>query len=79
MALRAFGSRALPRTGNYEVAVPAAHVLPIPTGLIVIEASVLPEAACTVYFNLSAFAAEPDGTEITSTPGWKRAPEHPTE
>ena len=41
--------------GGYadEVAVPAAHVLPIPTGLSVIEASVVPEAACTVYFNLA--------------------------
>src|SRR6185312_14656121 len=27
--------------------------LPIPTGLSVIEASVVPEAACTVYFNLA--------------------------
>ena len=41
--------------GGYadEVAVPSAHVLPIPTGLSVIEASVVPEAACTVYFNLA--------------------------
>jgi NADPH:quinone reductase-like Zn-dependent oxidoreductase len=46
---------ALLASGGYadEVAVPAAHVLPIPTGLSVIEASVLPEAACTVYFNLA--------------------------
>src|SRR5258705_1648931 len=44
--------------GGYadEVAVAASQLLPIPTGLSVIEASVLPEAACTVYFNLAMIA-----------------------
>ena len=41
--------------GGYadEVAVAASQLLPLPTGLSVTEASVLPEAACTVYFNLA--------------------------
>ena len=44
--------------GGYadEVAVAASHLLPLPTGLSVTEASVLPEAACTVYFNLAVIA-----------------------
>ena len=41
--------------GGYadEVAVAASQLLPLPTALSVTEASVLPEAACTVYFNLA--------------------------
>ena len=44
--------------GGYadEVAVAASQLLPLPTGLSVTEASVLPEAACTVYFNLAMIA-----------------------
>ena len=34
----------------------ASHLLPLPTAISVTEASVLPEAACTVYFNLAMIA-----------------------
>jgi NADPH2:quinone reductase len=44
--------------GGYadEVAVASSQLLPLPTGLSVTEASVMPEAACTVYFNLAMIA-----------------------
>lgn len=40
--------------GGYadKVAVPAGHVLPVPKGVSLIEAAGLPEATCTVWFNL---------------------------
>jgi putative PIG3 family NAD(P)H quinone oxidoreductase len=52
--------------GGYadEVAVAASQLLPIHTGLSVTEASVLPEAACTVYFNLAMIAGLRAGQTI---------------
>ena len=40
--------------GGYaeKVAVPAGHVLPVPSGVSVLEAAALPEVACTVYSNV---------------------------
>lgn len=40
--------------GGYaeRVAVPAGHVLPVPSGLSVVEAAALPEVVCTVFSNL---------------------------
>lgn len=40
--------------GGYaqRVAVPAGHVLPVPSGLTLIEAAALPEVACTVWSNV---------------------------
>ncbi len=44
--------------GGYaeRVAVPAEHLLPVPRGLSVERAAALPEAACTVYSNLTMVA-----------------------
>lgn len=44
--------------GGYadEVAVPAAQVMPIPTGLTLVEAAAIPEVAATVYSNLAMVA-----------------------
>jgi putative PIG3 family NAD(P)H quinone oxidoreductase len=45
---------ALMAGGGYaeKVAVPAGQVLPVPTGLSVVDAAALPETTCTVYSNL---------------------------
>ncbi|MDQ7877415.1 NAD(P)H-quinone oxidoreductase [Microbacterium sp. QXD-8] len=49
---------ALVAGGGYatEAIAPAAQVMPIPTGLTMIEAAALPEVACTVYSNLAMIA-----------------------
>lgn len=45
--------------GGYaeRVAVPAAQLLPVPTGLSLVEAAALPEVACTVWSNVFQRAA----------------------
>lgn len=49
---------ALVAGGGYteEAIAPAAQVMPVPTGLSMIEAAALPEVACTVYSNLAMIA-----------------------
>jgi putative PIG3 family NAD(P)H quinone oxidoreductase len=49
---------ALVAGGGYaeEAVAPATQVMPIPTGLTMIEAAALPEVACTVYSNLAMIA-----------------------
>ena len=50
---------ALLASGGYadKVAVPAGQVLPVPSGVALIEAAALPEAACTVWSNVFMVAA----------------------
>jgi putative PIG3 family NAD(P)H quinone oxidoreductase len=52
--------------GGYadEVAVPAAQVMPIPTGLTLIEAAAIPETAATVYSNLALIAGLRPGQSV---------------
>lgn len=52
--------------GGYaeQVAVPASQVLPIPAGLDAARASILPEAACTVYSNLAMIAGLRAGQSV---------------
>ncbi|WP_117211172.1 NAD(P)H-quinone oxidoreductase [Allorhizocola rhizosphaerae] len=52
--------------GGYaeRVAVPAEHVLPVPRGLTLEQAAALPEAACTVYSNLTMVAGLRAGETI---------------
>lgn len=55
----------LPGGGYAErVAVPADHVLPIPEGVDLVSAAALPEAACTVWSNLSAVARLRSGETV---------------
>lgn len=44
--------------GGYaqKVAVPAAHLLPVPAGVSLVDAAALPEVACTVWSNLTDIA-----------------------
>jgi NADPH2:quinone reductase len=52
--------------GGYadQVAVPAAQVMPIPTGLSMIEAAAIPEVAATVYSNLAMIAGLTAGQTV---------------
>jgi len=45
--------------GGYaeKVAVPAGQILPVPAGVDLVDAAALPEAACTVWSNLTGVAA----------------------
>ena len=45
--------------GGYaaRVAVPAAQLLPVPTGVPLVDAAALPEVACTVWSNVFMTAA----------------------
>jgi putative PIG3 family NAD(P)H quinone oxidoreductase len=57
---------ALVAGGGYaeEVVAPATHVIPVPTGLSLIEAASLPEVACTVYSNLATIAGLTRGQSV---------------
>lgn len=57
---------ALLDSGGYaeQVAVPASQVLPIPAGLGLAEASIVPETACTVYSNLAMIAGLHSGQSV---------------
>jgi NADPH2:quinone reductase len=57
---------ALLDSGGYaeQVAVPASQVLPIPAGLDAAHASIIPEAACTVYSNLVMIAGLHAGQSV---------------
>ncbi|GAA5085592.1 NAD(P)H-quinone oxidoreductase [Microbacterium yannicii] len=57
---------ALVAGGGYatEAIAPAAQVMPIPTGLTMIEAAALPEVACTVYSNLAMIAGLTAGQSV---------------
>lgn len=57
---------ALLDSGGYaeEVAVAASQVLPIPAGLDAARASIIPEAACTVYSNLAMIAGLRGGQSV---------------
>lgn len=52
--------------GGYAelVAVPAAHVLPVPSGIDVVTAGGLPEVACTVWSNLTMVAGLQAGETV---------------
>ena len=55
----------LPGGGYAErVAVPAEHLLPVPAGLSLVEAATLPEAACTVWSNVTMVAGLRAGETI---------------
>lgn len=57
---------ALVAGGGYaeEVIAPAAQVMPVPSGLSLIEAASLPEVACTVYSNLAMIAGLTAGQTV---------------
>lgn len=57
---------ALVSSGAYAsfVATPAAQVLPIPTGIDLVEAAALPEAACTVWSNVLDLGALQPGETL---------------
>ncbi len=57
---------ALLASGGYadKVAVPAGQVLPVPSGLTLLEAAALPEAACTVWSNVFMVAALQRGETV---------------
>ena len=52
--------------GGYadEVAVPATQVMPIPSGLSIVEAAAIPEVAATVYSNLAMIAGLTEGQAV---------------
>jgi len=52
--------------GGYadEVAVPATQVMPIPSGLSMVEAAAVPEVAATVYSNLAMIAGLTQGQTV---------------
>jgi putative PIG3 family NAD(P)H quinone oxidoreductase len=52
--------------GGYaqQVAVPAAHLLPVPAGVSLVDAAALPEVACTVWSNLIEVARLRDGETL---------------
>ncbi|CAN3131263.1 Quinone oxidoreductase 1 [Mycobacterium sp. smrl_JER01] len=52
--------------GGYadEVAVRAGQVMPVPTGLSILEAAAIPEVACTVYSNLAMIAGVTAGRSV---------------
>lgn len=52
--------------GGYaeEVVVPVGQVMPVPRGLTMVQAAALPEAACTVYSNLTMIARVEAGQTV---------------
>lgn len=52
--------------GGYadEVVVPSSQVMPVPSGVSLIEAAAIPEVACTVYSNLAMIAGVTAGHSV---------------